>query len=161
MPPGVVPGKMTIKFNSSNVSKLVLVATYEHTFELFKGTLPKNIFILMDDLDKDCRLPSDPENADSLVPIEWKSLGIGPKQFRKLHDEFARAAAWNIADMEKDMAQWLKKGGVIYFHTPAYAVSYDNGGFEYIKIEVYDSSESRNPLLSWVNEIVDLGKTAK
>ena len=159
-PPGFRGGRIVITINLDPQSKLLLIAK-DGRFELWRGTLSQNIYGLVNDLDKACRLPLNPALAVSLVEVDWKSLEITPAEFAALHGDLTAGLSRSISAAQSRYGPELRGGGRMVLHAKQYTILYDNSGYEHFEFRVDDYAPDDNPLVNWVHRVETLSEKAK
>jgi len=140
--------------------KLVL-QTDGKVYELFRGSISQNIYQVVEEMDRSCRLPPNPENALKPIDVKWEHSAVAPDDFTKTHGAFAGALA-SYGSIVRDRYVPLLKDGLAYayVHTPEYRIVYDNR-WEHIEIEAWDAvppHERMDPIIAWAHAVEELAK---
>lgn len=137
-------------------SKLILQAI-DGRFEVSRGTLPKKVYGVLDDLEKSCHLPADADLAAKLLPFSWQTKELTADEFASLHADFIAGYSALMSDAGRRYRSILTNGGITVLHTPEYLITYDNGGYEHTEALVDDIEFTRgevNPMVAWVHRVV-------
>jgi hypothetical protein len=108
------------------------------------------------DLNRACRLPTEPDEASALLKVKWEGADLPPGQFAKLHQDFTSALAQYSSKAQArydDMMATTMR--VIYLDTSNFRIVYDNS-YEHIEADVWNDPENDKPLLDWIKELQKL-----
>lgn len=137
--------------------KNVVLWTDGRNFTLWVSTpdLPqKSISDFLWDLDRSCRLPSDPVAAAALIKTKWKSEDLSEAEFNELHREFAAALSQYVANIPTHHDSMMKERTVVaYVDTALYTVIYDNHE-NHVEIHVWDDPKPvyQKPIVEWLRK---------
>jgi hypothetical protein len=151
---------ISISITSTQQPKLVL-RTNGKIYEMFRGSPAQDVYKSLDEIDKACRLPSDPAQAVKLYPIKWDRAVITTALFEQTHRAFMASLLKCTRDLQGDYTSLLRSGvSYISFHTPEYKIIYDNGSvhLEITSDETDAKNKQDNSMLAWVHMIEQMAK---
>ncbi|MGA9568747.1 MAG: hypothetical protein WBS17_01575 [Candidatus Acidiferrales bacterium] len=140
--------------------KLVLW-TDGQKFKLWTNKLvtpQKNIGQFLLDLDQECRLPPDPQDAFALLKLTWESKDLSAAQFALLHRGFTEALSKYAANMQGRYAEMIAtRISVVSFEAAAYSIIYDNS-YEHVQIHATNSNDDLDPIVDWARRLQQIGE---
>jgi hypothetical protein len=140
--------------------KLVLW-TDGQKFKLWTNKLvtpQKNIGQFLLDLDQDCRLPPDPQDAFALLKMTWESKDLSAAQFAQLHLGFTEALAKYGANIQGRYAEMIAtRTSVVFFEADAYSIIYDNS-YEHVQMHATNRNDDLDPIVDWARRLQKIGE---
>ena len=102
-----------------------------------------NQFLL--DLDQDCHLPPEPQDAFALLKITWESKDLSAAQFAQLHRGFTEALSKYAANMQGRYADMIAtRTSIVSLDADAYSTIYDNS-HEHVQIDATNQNSDPDP----------------
>jgi hypothetical protein len=150
-------GQSLIRITTGGEIKLVLWTDGEK-FMLSTDTfdLPqKSIWQFLLDLDRACRLPTDPNDAAALIKIHWEHKELSAAEFATIHERFSAALVNYVSKIQSRYSPLLPNRMIgSYVDAVQYSIVYDNNS-EHIEIGAWNVPENHvlNPMATWVHEL--------
>jgi hypothetical protein len=152
---------IVISLSINTESKLILRARDGKRFELLRGTYEQPLLETLNQLARSCRLPSNPADAATLVPIHWETTEISSDTFAAEHRDFTAAFAEVLENAQRRYGTVLSQGGRLVLHNTEFRITYDNDGYEHAEAIVDDlgKAESKNDsMLTWIHHLQALSR---
>ncbi len=110
------------------------------------------------DLDQDCHLPPDPQDAFPLPKITWESKELSAAKFAQLHLGFTSALSKYASNIQGRYAEMIAtRISVVFFEAEAYSIIYDNN-YEHVEIRARNRDEDLDPVVAWARKLQKLGE---
>ncbi len=115
-----------------------------------------NQFLL--DLDQDCHLPPEPQDAFALLKITWESKDLSAAQFAQLHRGFTEALSKYAANMQGRYADMIAtRTSIVSLDADAYSTIYDNS-HEHVQIDATNQNSDPDPIVDWARRLQKLAE---
>jgi len=157
------PENSLLSISLTGEKTIVLEATGDR-FELWADTFDipqKTIHQFLMDLDQQCHLPVDPQDAAALVKVRWESREISPTQFLELHRDFLQVlSAFVSKARDRDSSMLETKMLTMHLDAFRFTIVYENHT-EHIEVQAWDVPEKGKPMDPVVKWALHLQKLAE
>jgi hypothetical protein len=145
---------ISIIVNSSK--KYVIYATTGDQFNIKISDETRNMYNILDELNKSCQLPINPNNTKNLISFNWKDHVIDKNKFINIHNEFIKAINDYTTNVKKRTDELLvTQQAYAALHTDRYWIIYKNDrhNIEFIQDDI-DEEGQNNPIITWAKNII-------
>ncbi len=139
----------------------LVIRELDQKFEMVRGTIQGNLLRMLDTLDAQCQLPTNPILAADRVTVKWERVELSAVEFRGIYEKLTSALAGQARNA-RARYQPLLASRVWYMrlHTSQYRVVFQNR-FEHIETTVDDvkpQAGEPDPVLEWIHSLIKLSE---